>query len=120
MDKYNIGQQVEFMQDMEVNSGFGDKSTIRKGTKAWVTASKNYPSLYFNGGKEFLLNRDNTELVGYSAKGLAQFIFNYLSIWLPMDDMMEDYEVTEEEFKQKIEEALEELGFFEGNIEKSE
>lgn len=119
MEKYNIGQRIEFIKDYEVQ-GFLEKHIIKKGTKAWVTASNSHPSFYLQNGKELLLNKDNVELVGYDAEGLAEFIYRFLSRWLPLSDMMEAYDVEEKEFKDYIVEALEELGFYKGNTESKE
>lgn len=120
MDKYNIGQRIEFIKDYEVQGFLDEKHIIKKGTKAWVTASRNNPSFYLQNGKELLLNKDNVELVGYDAEGLAEFIYRFLSAWLPLSDMMEDYDVEEKDFKDYIIEALEELGFYKGNTESEE
>lgn len=121
MDRYNVGQIVTATEDIEVVGCFSDeKQVIKKGTKGWVTASKGYPALYLENGSTFLLDKDNTELIGFDAEGIAEWIFRHLRNRTHIDDMMEDYDVTEDDIKSIISEALEELEFYPGEVEESE
>ena len=71
-------------------------------------------------GSTFLLDKDNTELIGFDAEGIAEWIFRHLRNRTHIDDMMEDYDVTEDDIKSIISEALEELEFYPGEVEESE
>lgn len=46
---------------------------------------------------------------GYDTEGLAEYLFTCMKSHLPMDDMMYDYDLTEEDIKEVIEEALDEI-----------
>lgn len=119
MNKYNIGQQIKFTKDLEVD-GLFKNFTIKEGSKAWVTASKDHPSLHLANGKELLLDKDDVELVGYDAEGLSKFIYRYLRTRIPIDEMIDCYDIKGEDFEEFIVEALEELGFYQGQTDSDE
>ncbi|MDD3337858.1 MAG: hypothetical protein PHS82_03280 [Lachnospiraceae bacterium] len=52
-------------------------------------------------------------IAGHSSTGIVEALYGYLRTWLPLSDMMEAYDVTEDEFKEKCIEALEEIGLYE-------
>jgi len=98
MERYNVGQIVTATEDIEVVGCFSDeKQVIKKGTKGWVTASKGCPALYLENGSTFLLDKENTELIGFDSEGLAEWIFRHLRNRTHIDDMMEDYDVDEDD-----------------------
>jgi hypothetical protein len=113
---YNIGQKFVLKEDKEVEGCFGTKHILKKGSEMFVTADIERPQvIYMNGNIQFL--PDDTEIKGYSVSGLSEWMYNYVYRRLPIRDMMEDYEVSKKEIIETIEEALEELNFYnhEGN-----
>lgn len=109
--KHKIGQKIEFTKDCDFDTGFGNKYTVSKGSKGWVSAFTNPGLLHLENGKEIVLNNDDVEIEGYDSKGLAEFIYKYLKLTFPIDEMLEGYEVKEDNFKDCIGYALHELGF---------
>lgn len=117
--KYNIGQEVALQQDIEVQSISG-KHILPKGTKGLVMADKDLPAIRLEDGKNFYFNKADSEaleLVGYDTKEISAFIYKYLSIFTPLDDMLDDYDMEADTFKGYIVDALEELGFYEGSVD---
>lgn len=53
---------------------------------------------------------ENTEVEGYNSYGLTEFLIDRLKRVYPIDDMLDDYQITEDEFKEEIICVFEELG----------
>lgn len=119
MEKLNVGQVVTWKEDQEVVTALGEeKHIIKKGTKAWVGASKRCPMLYFSNCKSLLLSKD-TEIEGYSVNGLAEWIYKYLLFYFPLEEFFEDYDSTKDEFLEKIADALEEIDMWDNTGNRS-
>lgn len=106
--KYNVGQVIKIKEDFEIESALGNPKTIKAGTKVYVGAD-NFTHML--NGMISPIGKDS-EVEGYSVKGMADFIYELVSARLPIDDMLEDYDIEIEDFKENIEDALEELGFW--------
>ena len=106
---YKIGQILTSNCDVEVKKTIsGEKVTVPKGTKIIIGADK--LAYHLKNGMIQPLG-ENIEVKGYDTKGLAKFIFSWISRCYPIDEMFEDYEVDEKEFISEIEYALDEIGF---------
>ena len=90
------------------------KKLSKKGTTLYIGADK---FVHYRNGNIRKLG-DNFEVKGYSAKGLAGYMYSILSYRFPIDEMLEDYDLDVGDFKEEIEMALEELVFYDdtGNI----
>lgn len=53
---------------------------------------------------------DDVEIKGYCGSGIAQYLYDYLSNKLPLDEMLETYEITPENFIAEITFLLDEIG----------
>lgn len=115
MGKYNIGQIFTCEEDMELEGVFGKKKKVKKGTKAYIGAD-NFAH-YSNGMLQPLGNVYKPE--GYSVKGIADWVYMWLSAQLPIDEFLDDYEISKVEFKEHIEDALEELGMWDNTGNRS-
>jgi hypothetical protein len=116
LSKYNIGQILKYSQDVEIESIIGNKkSLIKKGTKVYIGAD-NFAH-YASGNIQRLNKTDVVE--GYSVKGIADWVFMWLSSEFPIDEFLDGYEISEEEFQEKIADALEELGMWDNTGNRS-
>lgn len=108
MSTYKIGEILVSQRETEVETIFGRKDVIPKGNKVIITAHRLGHHIR-NGMKQPLQKEDVVK--GYDTEGLAEYLFTYLKRDLPMDDMMLmcDYDLTEEDIKEVIEEALDEI-----------
>lgn len=105
---YKIGQILTSNCDVEVEKALsGDKVVIPKGNKIIIGADK--LAHHMRNGMIQPLG-ENIEVNGYDSEGIAEFIFSWMSRFYPIDEMFEDYEVDEKEFKSEMEYALEEIG----------
>jgi len=117
--KYGIGQILTLTKDIETTTLITEtKKTVKKGTEFYVMADKRSPMAMQLNGKITLLPKD-AEIEGFSAKGISKWLYMWLRNALPIDEMMEDYDIEKDYFIEKIENALEELSFYdhEGNID---
>lgn len=106
---YKIGQILTLNCDVEAEKVLsGEKVVIPKGSKIIIGADK--LAHYLKDGMTQPLE-ENIEVKGYNTKGISEFIFSWISSFYPIDEMFEDYEVDEKEFKSEIEYALDEIGF---------
>lgn len=116
--KYNIGEMLILEEDLELESCFGNKKLKKKGTKRFVSANKKMPGLLYLDGKIQLLPKD-IEIEGYSVEGISEWLYIWLKNAFPLDEFFDDYEIGKEEFKDKIAEALEELGMYDNTGNRS-
>lgn len=114
MDKYNIGQIITCKEDMELEGVFGKKTKVKKGTKVYIGAD-NFAH-YLNG---MLQPLGESKVEGYSVEGIADWVYMWVSKNLPLDDFLDEYEISDEEFKEQIEDALEELGMWDNTGNRS-
>lgn len=106
---YNIGQNLAARKDLELEGIFGEKKTVKKGTKIYIGAD----NLAHHRDGTIQPLGENTEVKGYSVSGLADFIWGYIRNFTPIDeDVLEEYEETPDCVKSAIMDALEELGFY--------
>lgn len=116
--KYNIGQMITLDKDVELKSSLSETiNNIKKGTRAWFTASDGNPSLCLEGGKYILLDKDNFKAVGYDAEGLAAYLYYYLGTCFPIQHALDEYEISQKDFEGFVIEGLEELDMYVGETE---
>lgn len=117
MTKYNIGQELVLTDELETEGAFGKKVIRKKGTKLYVTARKKpVMAMYPNGNIQII---DEAEVEGFSVVGIAKYLYQYLSRQFPMDELLEGYDIEEKEFKEAIEDALEDLGMYDNTGNRS-
>lgn len=106
---YEIGQVLVANQDIELERGItGEKVAIRAGTKTYVGADR-----FAHHTNGFIRHfPESTSIEGYDVDGIAEWVFNYIYRQLPLDVALEEAEISHEEFKEYIAEALQELGFY--------
>ena len=110
----NIGEKIKFNQDIEVEKCFGTKDIIKEGSVVWIGADG---FIHHRNGM-IQTFADKKELKGYSVEGLADFIWLHIrNNTCVNEDLLEDYDEDVSGFKEVIMDALEELGFYnhEGN-----
>jgi hypothetical protein len=106
---YKIGQILTSNTDVEVEKALsGEKVVIPKGNKIIIGADK-FAHHIRNGMIQPL--PEGTEVKGYDAKGIAEYLYAKLSCMFAIDEMLEEYEQTEEEFINEIEYFLDDIGF---------
>lgn len=107
--EYKIGQILTSKEDVEVEKALsGEKVTIPKGNKIIIGADKLAHHIR-NGMMQPL--PENSEVKGYDASGIAEYLYIYLRNHFEIDEMLEGYDDTKERFMEEIEYALEEIGF---------
>jgi hypothetical protein len=106
MSTYKIGEILVSQRETEVETIFGRKEVIPKGNKIIITAHK--LGHHIRNGMKQPLQKDAV-VKGYDTEGPAEYLFTCMKSHLPMDDMMYDYDLTEEDIKEVIEEALDEI-----------
>lgn len=107
--KFKQGQVVVANQDIELELASGEKEVIKKGSKA-VVGFDRYMH-HYNGKIQGFT--DDVVIEGVSAGGLTQYLVDYLRARLPLREMLEDYDLSEEVLGQTIFEAFEEIGLSE-------
>ena len=107
--EYKIGQILTSKEDVEVEKALsGEKVTIPKGNKIIIGADK--LAHHIRTGMMQLLPEDS-EIQGYDASGIAEYLYTYLRNHFGIDEMLEGYDDTKERFIEEIEYALGEIGF---------
>ena len=106
--KYKIGQILTSNTETVVEKAFsGEKVIIPKGNKIIIGADKLAHHIR-NGMIQSLAN--DAEVEGYDASGIAEYIYICLKARLPIDEWMEDYEISKDDIVEEIECALDEIG----------
>lgn len=107
--EYKIGQILTSKKDVEVEKALsGEKVIVPKGNKIIIGADK-FAHHIRNGMIQPL--QEGSEVKGYDASGIAEYLYIYLRNHFEIDDMLENYDDTKERFMEEIEYALEEIGF---------
>lgn len=107
--KYRIGQILISNQDVEVEMALSkEKMVIPKGNKIIIGADK-FAHHLRNGMIQPL--QEGTEVKGYDAKGIAEYLYMKLRNRFEIDEMLESYDYTKEEFISEIEYYLNDIGF---------
>ena len=108
MLKYKIGQILTSSRDVDVEKALsGEKVVIPKGNKIIIGADK--LAHHIRDGMIQPL-ADGSEVEGYDAAGIAEYILICLKAHLPITEWMEDYEISKNEIIEEIEYALDEIG----------
>lgn len=109
MMEYKVGQILTSKEDVEAKKALsGEKVTIPKGNKIIIGAD-NLAHHIRNGMMQPL--PEESEVKGYDASGIAEYLYIYLRNHFEIDEMLEGYDDTKERFMEEIEYALEEIGF---------
>ena len=107
--EYKIGQILTSKEDVEVKDVlFDEKTIVPKGNKIIIGADK--LAHHIRNGMLQLLPKDSV-VVGYDTGGIAEYLYIRLRNRFEVDEMLEGYDSTKEQFMQEIEDALEEIGF---------
>ena len=104
---YKIGEILESKKDVTVKKELSDEEIIiPKGNKIIIGADKLAHHL-----RDGMLQplQEGSEVEGYDCEGLAEYLFLCLRAYLPLNEMLEDYEISEKEFREEIEYALDEI-----------
>lgn len=118
MQKYNVGQMLTLKEDMSVRTEITNREkVIKKGTKSWIMANPNVPAMFLQDGSILSLDKNKTEIVGIDTEGLTEFIYLRLLNHTYLREMMEEYDESAEHIKEIISEALDDIGFQEGDTE---
>lgn len=111
MTKYKIGQYLIANQDIVIEREMsGEKVIVPKGSKVVIGADK--MAHHLRDGSIQALAKDAV-VDGYDTHGIAEWIYCYLRSQYGIDYMLEDNDCTKYDLMESIENALEEIGFYE-------
>lgn len=106
---FRYGQLLVSKEDTVLEKDIsGEPVVVPKGNKV-VVGFDNLAHHIRNG----MIQPLGEEVKGYSSTGIIEIVYTYLNSRLPLKDMLDDYDVSAQEFKSVIVEALEEIGLFE-------
>ena len=107
--KFKVGQILTSNEEVVVEKALsGEKVVIPKGNKIIIGADK--LAHHIKDGMKQPLPED-AEVKGYDAEGLAIYLYTHLRKHFEINEMLEAYDVSREEFMEEIEFALEDIGF---------
>lgn len=107
-DKYKIGETFTVQSDYEGTLALSEtKKTVRKGSKIIIGADR--LAHHVNDGMIQPLAED-AEVKGYDAKGLSEYILLCLTAHYPIDEVLEEYDISKDDVIERLEYAFCELG----------
>ena len=116
MTEFKYGQLLVSKEDVEVEKALsGDKVVIPKGNK--VVIGWDGLAHHLRDGCIQPLGDDAT-INGAVNNGVVEIICRYLTARLPIKEALGEYDITLDELKEIIEEALEEIGLYAEEEEK--
>lgn len=101
-----IGREVIIEEDFEIE-GLKDKKQVKKGDKGFVD-SRGFVHYLTGEARGKMQKIDRVEMKGYDTGNIAEIILIYLN-YFGIKDMLNDYDIDKKDFKEKIEEALDEI-----------
>lgn len=108
--KVKIGEVMTCQEEFQIEAPFsGKKLNVKAGDKCIVRSDKAVQ--YLDGecrGKLQALS-DNFMVLGYDNDSIAQQIIKEIKLFTPLNEMMEDYGASKEEFKEAIVAVLENI-----------
>ena len=106
--KYKIGQILTSTEEIVVEKALSEeKVTIPKGNRIIIGGDK--LAHHIRDGMIQPL-ADGSEVKGYDSSGLAEYIYICLKARLPIDEWMDDYEISKDDIVEEIECALDDIG----------
>lgn len=107
--KYKIGQKIVWDEERVFEDCIsGEQKAYKSGTEWWVTASQK-PLMLVNRRDENLILPKDTALDGFDGDEIARFLYLSLQSRLPMDEMLEGYDLAEKDVLDAIVMALDKL-----------
>lgn len=106
---WRMGEILVAQVDIVQQTATGEKELIKAGSKGIIGVDK---LLHHYNGRISRFG-DDVEIKGYCGSGIAQYLYDYLSSKLPLNEMLETYEVTPENFMDEIAFLLDEIGISE-------
>lgn len=104
-----MGEILIAQVDIVQQTATGEKELIKAGSKGIIGVDK---LLHHYNGRISRFS-DDVEIKGYCGSGIAQYLYDYLSNKLPLNEMLETYEITPENFIAEITFLLDEIGISE-------
>lgn len=105
---YKVGQILTAAQNIELKRAISEeKVVIPKGSKIIIGADKLAHHIRDGSIQQIA----DAEIKGYDTEGLAEYLVMFLKTHFPIVEMLEDYDIDEQIFKEEIEYALDEIGF---------
>ena len=106
---YQYGEMLVSKSRIEVTNISGSSEIIPKGNKVVVGFDELAHHLrngYIQAFSEY------TDIKGFCSDGIIEIIYSYLRRRLPLSEMLSDYDVAPEAFKNTVSDALEEIGLY--------
>lgn len=111
MTEFKYGQLLVVTQDTTLERALsGDTVVIPKGSK--VVIGFDELAHHLRDGSIQSLG-EGTRITGVVNNGIVEIVCQYLAARLPLKEALEEYDVTLNEVKEVIEEALEKIGLYE-------
>ena len=105
---YRLNRDEFSKHEIEVETAIsGKKVKIPAGNKVIIGADK--LAHHIRDGMIQPIAK-NIKVDGYDAEGLAEYLMIYLKNRYPLEEFFEDYDIDENDFKEEIEFALDEIG----------
>lgn len=109
MSVVKIGQIIESKVETKVEKALsGEVVTIPKGNKVIIGADGF--AHHLKDGMIQPLGED-MEIKGYDAAGIAKYLYDRLGNCFAIDEMLENYDLSESDFVEEIEYCLDDIGF---------
>ena len=108
MKVFKIGQILTSTKDIVLEHALsGEEVTIPKGSKVIIGADKLAHHMQDGMVQSF---KEEIEVSGYDSAGLAEYLYLCLQKRFPLDEMLENYDCTKDEFVETIESCLDDIG----------
>ncbi|MGL5328953.1 MAG: hypothetical protein ACRDD7_06770 [Peptostreptococcaceae bacterium] len=105
-----IGQEIIVKEDFEVTTLIGGKAlTVKKGDKAFLDSKglANIITGEARGKVSNLYNNPNkNKMDGYDHANISKLIFTRLKNYFDMEDMLNEYEIADDDIIEQIEDVL--------------
>ncbi len=110
MAEFQYGQLLISKEPQMLRCGLSDEPVVIPAGNMVVVGFDNLAHHLRNGYIQPFAS--DVKISGYVSNGIVMAIIQYLRAWLPLDDMLEDYDITQKDFQDKLYEALEEIGIY--------
>ena len=110
MIRYKIGEEIGFSQDFEIESTLSkNKVTVKAGDKGYIDSKGNVH--YTSGQARGLIQRisKEIEMEDYDHHNIAKMLWNRLKSQFEIEEFLGDYDVSEKDVIEELEDVLSDI-----------
>jgi len=107
---YKIGEEIRFSEGFEINGALsGNTLTVKEGDRGYLDSRGNVHYTTGQARGKIQSMKNEIEVKGYDYENIAKMIFKRLKNQFNLIEFLDDYDISERDFTEEIEEVLSDI-----------